>query len=357
MIFFFGIKKGTASPNVNIKKHAMKLMLTAPVTKAECTIDYTDRIMLIGSCFTEHIGNYLANAKFNVLLNPNGILFDTKTVSHVLTSCIHNKPIEAHELFYYNELWQHWQYHTQYSGIHKQDVLLQLNTLQSQAHEYIRAATVLIITLGSAYSYVLNATTPKDYATATHVANCHKAPQQWFTKELLGIADQVALLDNCLYQLKQLNPNCKVIFTISPVRHIRDGLVENNRSKARLIEVVHHLTSKFTGLYYYPAYELVIDVLRDYRFYDIDLVHPNYLATSYVMDQFVTTYMQPQTMAIIEKVKAIVRAANHKPTHQSTQAHKAFVSQHIALIHALQALMPTISLQKELAYFEHNIRY
>src|SRR4030095_8489576 len=157
-----------------------------------------------------------------------------------------------------------------------------------------KQADWLLITLGSSFSYHLNANSPGQGP----VANCHRAPSQWFNKNLLSIEEINILLDNCLHQLFRFNSSLKVIFTVSPVRHIRDGVIENNRSKARLIEVVHHLVNKFDRIYYFPAYELVIDVLRDHRFYDLDLVHPNYQATQFVLDKFLENYASEGSMEL-----------------------------------------------------------
>jgi hypothetical protein len=142
-----------------------------------------------------------------------------------------------------------------------------------------------------------------------------------------------------------------VLFTISPVRHLRDGLVENNRSKARLIEAVHHLVQKFNKLHYFPAYELVVDVLRDYRFYDIDLAHPNYLATQYVMEEFTKYAMQPATIALLEEIRQLNIAKKHRSSHPTSQLHQRFLASQLAKAHNLQAQHPYLNFSEELSYF------
>ena len=177
------------------------------------------------------------------------------------------------------------------------------------------------------------------------VANCHRAPSQWFNKHLLTIDETISLLDTTYHRLKQFNPKLKIIFTISPVRHIRDGVIENNRSKARLIEAVHHMINKFPGLYYFPAYELVIDVLRDYRFYDIDMVHPNYPATEFVMEKFNENFIDEQSQQLMEEIKKIVIARKHKAFQPETNAHKTFLKTHLEKTKELQSKFSFLDLE------------
>jgi len=183
------------------------------------------------------------------------------------------------------------------------------------------------------------------------VANCHRAPAQTFRKHLMTIGEIVSELDGCLFRLFNFNPDLRVIFTVSPVRHIRDGVVDNNRSKARLIESVHHLTGKFDRLYYFPAYELVIDVLRDYRFYDIDMVHPNYPATAFVLEKFVRHCIDEPGQRLVEEVKKIVTARRHRPFQPATLAHRRFLQDHFNKAVELAREYPFLDFQEELNYF------
>jgi GSCFA family len=333
----------------------MDLMLKYEPKKNEQCIQHTDKVMLIGSCFTEHIGNFLQEHKLTVLQNPNGILFDTWSVCRSLTSYIEHKKYTAKDLFFHNELWQSWQHHGMFSGTNVDAVLQHINTSQAAAAKFITETNWLIITLGSSFAYTLNATAPKEVQLATMVANCHKAPQQWFTKYLIPIEEQIAGLDNIIYRIKQVNPNIKIIFTISPVRHIRDGVVENNRSKARLLETVHHLVSKFSGLYYFSAYELLMDVLRDYRFYDVDMVHPNYTATNFVIQHFLQSFIDSSAQQLIERIKPIIIAKKHRAFNPDSIAHKKFMLQNVDAIQALLREYPHLNFDKELDYFSNVV--
>lgn len=331
----------------------MQFQLPIQIKSPEIRISYRDKILLTGSCFTEHIGNALEDLKFSVQQNPNGILFDPGSVCNSLISYIDNKQYKKENLFYLNEVWNSWEHHSRFSNINADECLKNINESQRQARNFLKQADWLIITLGSSFSYRL--TNDADKASSSKgegVANCHRAPLQWFNKYLLTIDEIISLLDTTYHRLKQYNPKLKIIFTISPVRHIRDGVIENNRSKAKLIEAVHHMVNKFPGLYYFPAYELVIDVLRDYRFYDIDMVHPNYPATEFVMEKFRENFIDEESQQLMEEVKKIVIARKHKAFQPETNAHKTFLKAHLDKAKELQAKFNFIDFKEEIKYFQ-----
>lgn len=326
----------------------MKMILDIDIKSPPKRISYQDKVLVLGSCFTEHIGGRLQDLKFDVLQNPNGILFDPLSVCTALSSYIKNKQYDEKDLFYLNEVWQSWQHHSRFSGLDKEDVLQNINASQHQAHEFLKQADWLIITFGSAFSYEL---IENDYA----VANCHRAPGQWFRKNLTAIDTIVDRMKSTINDLLAFNPNIKIVFTISPVRHVRDGVVENNRSKARLIEAVHHLVEKHEHTYYFPAYEIVIDILRDYRFYDIDLVHPNYAATEFVFEKFTSHFIEEESVGMMEEVKKIVTAAKHKPFHPTSKAHISFMEKMLEQAIQFQKKHPFVSFTTEITYFEAGI--
>jgi hypothetical protein len=335
----------------------MQFQLPIQITAPEKQISYHDKILLIGSCFTEHIGNALDELKFRVLQNPNGILFDPISVCRSLNSSIENKKYVPKDLFQLNEVWNSWQHHSRFSNIDKEECLRVINDSQQQAHDFLKQTDWIIITLGSSFSYRLkedSSETPPlggRGAGGAGAANCHRAPAQWFHKHLLTIEETAGALKDCIERLLEFNKHLKIIFTISPVRHIRDGVVENNRSKARLIEAVHQTIAGYKHLYYFPAYELVIDVLRDYRFYDIDLAHPNYMATEFVMEKFKTGFIDEASQKLMEEVKKVVIAKKHKAFQPATNAHKQFLKAHFEKTKALLEKYPFLDLLAELSYF------
>ena len=326
----------------------MDFMLDIPIVSPEPRIQYGEKLLLTGSCFTEHIGNSLASLKFDILQNPNGILFDPRSVADNLVSYIQNRRYEQNDLFFLNELWQSWQHHSLFSSTSAESTLAKINDSQEKAHEFLKNTNWLLITLGSSFAYFVNETTG-DYRGG--VANCHRAPAQWFSKRLLTIEEITVLFDNCIHQLFQFNPALKIIFTVSPVRHIRDGVIQNNRSKARLIEVVHHLVHKFDRIYYFPAYELVVDVLRDYRFYDIDMVHPNYQATQFVLDKFMQSFVSDESQKLSEDIQKIVNARKHRAFQPTTEAHKRFLRANYEKASLIQEKYPFLDLKEEIEYF------
>ena len=331
----------------------MQFQLPINIKPPDTRITYRDKILLVGSCFTEHIGNSLSELKFSTLQNPNGILFDPRSVCSSLISYIENKKYNKEDLFQLNEVWNSWEHHSRFSNINADDCLKIINESQKQAHAFLKEADWLIITLGSSFSYRLTSLIPNPSpgGEGSGVANCHRAPSQWFNKHLLSIDEIISLLDTTYHRVKQFNSKIKIIFSISPVRHIRDGVIENNRSKARLIEAVHHMVNKFSGLYYFPAYELVIDVLRDYRFYDIDMVHPNYPATEFVMEKFSESFIDEGSQQIMEEIKKIVIARKHKAFQPETNAHKAFLKTHLEKVKELQSKYSFLDLSDEINYF------
>ena len=322
----------------------IKFHIDAEVPVPDQLIEHHHRIVLMGSCFTEHIGSALEQMKFPVLQNPNGILFDPISVVNALVSYIRNEPITAQQLFRLHELWHSWAHHSRYSGLQPDAVAAAINSSQQTAHQFLKTADWLIITLGTAYSYQL-------LEEDRPVANCHRAPAKWFRKHLLTIEEINTALDACLHQLRHFNPELKIILTVSPVRHVRDGLINNNRSKARLIESVHHLVEKFDKVYYFPSYELVIDVLRDHRFYDTDLVHPNYQATEYVLEQFSRHYFSAAATALAAELRSVSIARRHKPLHPGSEAHARFRREQYERISKLKQQYPYLDLEEELTWF------
>lgn len=313
-------------------------------------INHRHKLLLLGSCFTENIGDKLVAHKFSVLQNPNGILFNPVSVKEAVENYISNKIITESDLFYLNEGYHSWQHHSRFSGTTKEDAVQKINISTNTAHHYLKETDVVIITLGSAWVYELT-----DKAANGKVgnvaANNHKAPADWFNRRLLNNAEVIDLLNTTVSQLQQFNPFIKIIFTISPVRHLREGFVENNRSKAALINAVHAVAEHFDNVFYFPAYELVIDDLRDYRFYAEDMVHPNYAATNYVWEKFVTAYIDEPSQELMKQINEINAAINHKPFNETSAAHQAFKLKYWNILQSMQQKYPYLHLTEQINYF------
>ena len=307
-------------------------------------ISHPHNLLLIGSCFTEQIGTKLSNHKFSVLDNPNGILFNPVSICKSISSYIENKQYTEADLFYQNESWNSWEYHSRFSDPDKQKCLKGINESQYKANTFLKNADWLLITLGSAFVYELE--------NKEVVANCHKVPTDKFIKRLLPFEEVFAGLQQMIEKVKIFNPGIKIIFTISPVRHLRDGFVENNRSKATLIQAVHQLTEKNADCIYFPAYELIIDDLRDYRFFAEDMVHPNYAATNYVWEKFIATCIDEPSQQLMKEIAVIVAAKNHKPFNPASEQHKKFLLTNLDKVKKLQQQFPYLNLEKEEVFFK-----
>ncbi len=331
----------------------MKFKLTLDAKPSKYPIEYGDKLMLIGSCFTENIGAKFKAHLFELSENPYGILFNPVSVTNALTEIMDKRMYKEEDLFHYNELWHSWNHHSRFSAIDQKDALESINHTILEAHHFLKSANRLVITLGSAWLYHLTNEAPLGQGQV--VANNHKGPINWFYKSLMQPKVLQAHLEDLVSRLQAFNPNLHIVFTISPVRHLREGLIENNRSKAVLIHAVHELVSQSNQVDYFPAYEYVMDDLRDYRFYAEDLVHPNFAASGYVWDKLVETYMEPKTQSIMKQIAELQLAMNHKPFFIGSVEHQKFLQSCIHKTETLMAAHPALSLQDHLAFFKAGI--
>lgn len=306
-------------------------------------INIRHNLLLIGSCFTEQIGSKLTKHKFSVLDNPNGILFNPVSITKSISSYIENRHYTEQDLFYQNECWNSWEHHSRFSNPDKAACLAGINESQTGAYEFLKNADWLMITLGSAFVYQLQ--------NNEVVANCHKVPTDKFTRRLMFADEIFTGLQAMVEKVTAFNPGIQVILTISPVRHLRDGLVENNRSKAALIQAVHQLVEHNTNCYYFPAYELIIDDLRDYRFFAEDMVHPNYAATNYVWEKFIAACIDEPSQQLMKEIAVIVAARNHRPFNPASEQHKKFLQTNLDKLKKLQQQFPYVNFEEEAAYF------
>jgi hypothetical protein len=333
----------------------MKFHFEFDIKKLQPGITHTDPMLLIGSCFTENIGEKLKRYKFKVLENPNGILFNPVSVAESLTSYIENAKTTAEDLFTLNGGWHSWKHHSRFSSLSPDESVGKINASTENAHHFLKHARYLVITLGSAWTYRLTEAA-LNYKPGIIAANNHKAPADWFSRKLMTPEEVLQVLDNCIHRIFLFNPTIQIIFTISPVRHLREGVVENNRSKAVLIQAVHHLVEKFNRLYYFPSYELVIDDLRDYRFYSEDLVHPNYFATQYVWEKLVDACMDEKTKKVMEEIAAINLGYQHKAFNPTSEQHLKFLQALYQRTLRLHEQHPHLDFKRELEYFSTGLK-
>ncbi|HEY9260411.1 GSCFA domain-containing protein [Chitinophaga sp.] len=322
----------------------MQFHLSFPVAPLSTAIQYKQELLLMGSCFAEEIGEKLQEHRFNTLINPHGILYNPLSITSALTSYLDGKVYTREDLFQHNDSWNSWDHHSRFSGLTPEATLENINRMQAAAVQSIDNADWLILTLGSAHAYALK-------ENNRLVGNCHKVPAGNFYKRLLTVDEVVTALDNVMHRLFFRNKKINILFTVSPVRYIRDGVVENNLSKAVLLQSVHHLVNKFNRLFYFPAYELVIDDLRDYRFYKEDLVHPNELAINYVWEQVIKAGISEGSQGLLHQIADINRAAHHRPFNPESSQHQQFLRTYAARVKQLMVEHPELKLDDLLAHF------
>jgi lysophospholipase L1-like esterase len=281
-------------------------------------IAYSSKLFLIGSCFSENISKKLAYYKFQTYSNPFGILFNPIAIETCITNAINEKEYTEKEIFNLNERWHCFDAHSDLSASDKNELISNLNSTIKQANKQLINATHIIITLGTAWVY-------RFIETDTIVGNCHKIPQKKFLKELLSVEEISASLENITTLIKDLNPAATIVFTVSPVRHLKDGFIENMQSKAHLLTAIHNLVSQSKSEKYFPSYEIMMDDLRDYRFYANDMLHPNETAINYIWEQFKTVWIAENTTKIMNEVEAIQRGLAHKPFNPNSEQHQLFI--------------------------------
>lgn len=317
----------------------MKLQTQIPLSKQpDNQIDYQSKLVLLGSCFAEHMAEKLEYFKFQNTINPFGIIFNPVSIEKIILKSLNKIYYTDADVFFHNDQWQCYEVHSKLSHSAKDELINELNSLIDLTHSQLHNASHIIITLGTAWAYKLN-------ETNQIVANCHKVPQSNFTKVLLSIEDISASLYRIVDSIQSINPNVKFIFTVSPVRHIKDGFVENNVSKAHLISSIYKvLQIPPLGVrgHYFPSFELMMDELRDYRFYTDDMLHPNQTAINYIWEKFKDVWMHPEAFKTMTLVDTIQKGLQHKPFNPQTQAYQAFIKDLEEKIKTLQNQFPHI---------------
>ncbi|WP_435623375.1 GSCFA domain-containing protein [Flagellimonas sp.] len=319
----------------------MKLQTIIPLRKNHNLLDYESQSLLLGSCFSESIGDKLDYFKFNILQNPFGILFHSLAIENLLERAISQKPYTKQEVFKLGDVWSCFDAHSQMNALSRETLLNSLNQSLESTASYVKKASHIFITLGTAWTY-------QHKSKSNPVANCHKAPQKEFEKKLLSVEEIMGSLKNIVTLVKSINQDIQIVFTISPVRHLKDGFVENQQSKAHLIAAAHGFlaSEEGPGCQYFPSYEIVMDELRDYRFYGKDMVHPNELAIDYIWQKFKSAWISEKVYDFMDEVESIQRGLSHKPFNADSKAHGKFQKNLQSKIEYLQKKYPSINFNK-----------
>lgn len=295
----------------------MQLQTLIPLSPQQPSIDYHSKVVLLGSCFAENIGAKLDYFKFQNVQNPFGVIFNPASMEKLLHRVLNGTPFSDQDVFLHNEQWHSYEVHSRCSSSNKKEMITNLNRGLEDLESWIRTASHIILTLGSAWVY-------RSIKTTEIVANCHKVPQKEFSKELLSIEQLSELFVALIGTIKELNPTATILFTVSPVRHIKDGMQENTRSKSHLISAVHQVLEKNDDCFYFPSYELMMDELRDYRFYAEDMIHPNTTAIQYLWERFQEVWISQSAQPIQSEIEAIQKGLQHRPFHPDSEGHRTF---------------------------------
>lgn len=296
----------------------MNFTTKIPLVKSSNPIDYSSEILSIGSCFAENMGEKFSYFKFQNSVNPFGIIFNPVSIENLVSRVVNKQNFTEADIFFHNDLWHCFEVHSELSNPDKDAFLDNLNSLVDKLHFQISKFSHFQITYGTSWVY-------RNKASEQVVANCHKVPQSQFDKEILSAATIEKSIRNTVDLIQKVNPNCNFIFTVSPVRHIKDGFVENQRSKAHLITALQTSITQHPSSNYFPSFEIMMDELRDYRFYAEDMLHPNLTAINYIWERFSENYISDSCFSTMEEVSNIQKAMAHKPFNPDSDSHQKFL--------------------------------
>jgi len=315
--------------------------------KQPITIHHQTPVMLIGSCFANNIGNKLEDYKFRVQTNPFGVVYNPTSIYNSLNILLDKKTFTSKDLCFYNNKWISIYHYTNFSDENQDKCIKNINECLEKSYGFLRSCRFLFITFGTAmvYEYI---------KTGQIVSNCHKIPPKEFNQKLLTIEEIVN--DYCIILNKLITeiPELQVIFTVSPVRHWKDGATCNQLSKSILNVSIHQLINKFPlNASYFPAYEIVMDDLRDYRYYNSDMLHLNQVAIDYIWEIFLQAYFEPETIKLNHQLDKIISAYHHKPVNPESKEYRQFAESILNYISELTIQYPFLDFSKEINYFSH----
>jgi len=313
-------------------------------------IDHSSKIIMMGSCFTENVGLKLEQLKFNIEINPFGILYNPISVANSIKILLNQRLFNGDDLFFRDGLWHSFAHHGKFSGNEKETVLENINARIKKSSRLLREADFLFLTFGTAWVYELK-------ATGQVVANCHKVPAGEFRRFRLPVNNITEVYQSLLEELWLANPKLKIIFTVSPVRHWKDGAPGNQVSKATLIVAIDNIVGSFDNFpcWYFPSYEIVMDELRDYRFFADDMLHLSDVAVVHIYKKFESGLITEDSRKISDEIINIQKAINHRPFNKNTPEFKKFITKGLKKVNSLMKKHPYLNLLSEKEYFEKQL--
>jgi hypothetical protein len=309
-------------------------------------ISTDSKIMTVGSCFSEVIGNRMTDNKMACLCNPYGTVFNPASIFKLISHSLQNQPVFKHLFLQNNGYWKHYDFHSKFWSDNRDGLEKELNKTHQTVNQFLLKTNYLIITLGTAIAYQLK----ENYQI---VSNCHKMPSSGFKKEMLSVKDIILRFRSMYETLKKHNPRIKIILTISPVRHTRETLQLNSVSKSTLRMACYHLEQDFEDVFYFPSYEIMMDDLRDYRFYKADLIHPNEQAEQYIFNKFSETYFNKELKTFIKEWQKIRASLNHRPLHEGSEEHNQFL---IKLLDKLYNFEKKVDVSEEIKFVKTQLQ-
>ena len=295
----------------------MQFRTKVPIPKSNNPIDYNSKILSLGSCFAENMAEKLDYFKFQNTCNPFGIIFNPVSIQKMIYRVVNQFFFTEKDIFFHNERWHCYEVHSEWSHSNKEEFLENLNAVLKTSLIQLFQASHIIITYGTSWVY-------RNIESNAVVANCHKVPQAAFLKEILSVETIEKSINDTIDLIQKINPDCTIIFTVSPVRHIKDGFVENQQGKAHLIAALHSSNFQLPTFSYFPSYEIMMDELRDYRFYAEDMLHPNQVAIDYIWERFSETTISGESYSIMDEVHSIQNGLKHRPFDPSAESHIKF---------------------------------
>lgn len=328
----------------------MQLRAELKPNKFPFSLSHKDKILTLGSCFSENIGERFRQYKFPIEINPFGQQYNPHSIANGLVRLITNQCYTEKEIFEFAEQYHSWDHHSDFSGTSISQTLDSINAAFLKAREHLMRANFLFVTFGTAHLF-------RHLDSQKDVSNCHKISGSQFSKRYLKTAEIVHLMKEAFSQVRAVNPSIKIILTVSPVRYLAFGFEENNLSKAYLISAVHELCNELSETFYFPAYELVMDDLRDYRFFTEDFLHPNRLATQYVWENLIQTIADDKTINLMKEIDKVLSAASHRPRNPHSNAHRQFLTKYLDLAHELESKFPYLDFTEEKIIFSNGLHY
>ena len=320
----------------------MEFRTTVKTGENRAWLHHSDHVMLLGSCFSDNIGGKMHGALFNAMVNPMGTLYNPMSIARGVQRLIDCEPVAGKDLFMQGGVWNSYDFHSRYSLPDKQAAIDRMNSRIEQGHKALSAARLLTVTLGTAMVYRLK-------ATSEVVANCHKVPQHEFERKMATVQEMVQVLDDMVVRLRTFNPELRIILTVSPIRHIADGLDTNSLSKASLRVAIQEVVSRHRDYCdYFPAYEIMMDDLRDYRFYANDMVHPSDVAVEYIWQAFQATYLDDRSALAVARCERVHKRLQHRPMSTNRETVDRFNADTMSVVHNLIKEYPYLAENPEL---------